>query len=69
MVQNPHHYPWRHAPSLASCSLTGVTLPPWRHTLSLVQGCPAGADKRQKGVAGNDGGVTADQLHDGACVR
>ena len=27
MVQNPHHYPWRHAPSLASCSLTGTALP------------------------------------------
>ena len=27
MVQNPHHYPWRHAPSLASRSLTGVALP------------------------------------------
>ena len=27
MVQNPHHYPWRHAPSLASCSLTGAALP------------------------------------------
>ena len=32
MVQNPHHYPWCHAPS-------------------LVQDCPAGADKRRKGVA------------------
>ena len=31
MVQYPHHYPWRHAPS-------------------LVQGSPAGTDKRQKGV-------------------
>ena len=29
MVQNPHHYPWRHAPSLASCTLTGVTLSHW----------------------------------------
>ena len=27
MVQNPHHYPWRHAPSLASRSLTGAALP------------------------------------------
>ena len=27
MVQNPHHYPWRHAPSLASRSLTGAGLP------------------------------------------
>ena len=45
MVQNPHHYPWCHAPSLASCSLTGVTLSHW---------CGAarrGADKRRKGVA------------------
>ena len=50
MVQNPHHYPWRHAPS-------------------LVQGSPAGTDKRQKGVAGNDGGVTGGQLRDGACAR
>ena len=23
MLQNPHHYPWRHAPSLASCSRPG----------------------------------------------
>ena len=36
MLQNPHHYPWRHAPS-------------------PVQGCPAGADKRQKGVADRTG--------------
>ena len=44
MVQNPHHYPWRHAPSLASCTLTGVTLSHW---------CGAarrGADKRREGV-------------------
>ena len=27
MVQNPHHYPWRHAPSLASRSLTGAGQP------------------------------------------
>ena len=27
MVQNRHHYPWRHAPSLASRSLTGAGLP------------------------------------------
>ena len=27
MVQNPHHYPWCHAPSLASRSLTGAALP------------------------------------------
>ena len=26
-------------------------LPHWRHALSLVQGSPAGTDKRQKGVA------------------
>ena len=39
MVQNPHHYPWCHAPS-------------------LVQDCPAGADKRRKGIAGNDKGTT-----------
>ena len=32
MVQNPHHYPWCHAPS-------------------LVQDCPAGADKHLWGVA------------------
>ena len=45
MVQNPHHYPWRDAPTRASCTLTGVTLSHW---------CGAarrGADKRQKGVA------------------
>ena len=27
MLQNPHHYPWRHAPSLASRSLTSAGLP------------------------------------------
>ena len=27
MVQNPHHYPWCHAPSLASRSLTSAGLP------------------------------------------
>ena len=27
MVQNPHHYPRRHAPSLASCSFTSAGLP------------------------------------------
>ena len=49
MVQNPHHYPWCHAPSLASRSLTGVTLSHW---------CGAarrGADKRRKGVADRTG--------------
>ena len=40
MVQNPHHYPWCHAPS-------------------LVQDCPAGADKHRWGVAGNDKGRRA----------
>ena len=38
MLQNPHHYPWCHAPS-------------------LVQDCPAGANKRRKGIAGNDKGT------------
>ena len=51
MLQNPHLYPWCHAPSLASCSLTGVMIPHWRHDPSLVQDCPAGADKRRWGVA------------------
>ena len=44
MVQTPHHYPWCHAPTLVSCSLTVVTLSHW---------CGAArrdADKRQKGV-------------------
>ena len=41
----------------------------WRHTLSLVRAARRGADKRQKSVAGNDGGVTGGQLRDGACVR
>ena len=27
MVQNPHHYPRRHAPSLAPCSLTSAGQP------------------------------------------
>ena len=27
MLQNPHPYPWRHAPSLASCPLTSAGLP------------------------------------------
>ena len=63
MVQNPHHYPWCHAPSLASRSLTGVTLSHW------CRAARRGADKFRKGVAGNGGGVTGDQLRDGACVR
>ena len=44
MVQNPHHYPWCHAPTLVSCSLTVVTLSHW---------CGAArrdTDKRRKGV-------------------
>ena len=32
MLQNPHLYPWCHAPSLASCSLTGVMIPHWCRT-------------------------------------
>lgn len=27
MLQNPHHYPWRHVPSPASCSFTGAGVP------------------------------------------
>ena len=27
MVQNPHHYPWCHAPPLVQCTLTGAALP------------------------------------------
>ena len=29
MVQNPHHYPWRDAPTRASRTLTGVMLSHW----------------------------------------
>ena len=38
MLQNPTFTP-------------GVMLPHWRHAPSLVQDCPAGADKRRWGVA------------------
>ena len=78
MVQNPHHYPWRHAPSLASRSLTGAGLPGGAPInagkASLTGPCctgagRAGADKRRKGVAGNGGSVTGGQLRDEACVR
>ena len=48
---------------LASCTLTGVTLSHW------CRAARRGADKRQKGVAGNGGGVTGGQLRDGACIR
>ena len=43
MVQNPHHYPWRHAPSLASRSLTGAGLP---------GGAPINAGKASPVMAG-----------------
>ena len=74
MVQNPHHYPGRHAPSLASRSLTGVTLSHWwcraarrdadKRQKSVADGAcctgagRAGADKRQKGVAERTGAGT-----------
>ena len=78
MLQNPYHYPRRHAPSLASCSFTSAGLPggaPINARKALPTGpCCTGAgradaDKRRKGVAGNGGGVTGGQLRDGACVR
>ena len=43
MVQNPHQYPWRHAPTLASRSHPGVMLPPWRHAPSLSSRSLTGA--------------------------
>ena len=64
MVQNPHHYPWRHAPSLASRSLTGAALPggaPINAGGASPTGpcCTgagrAGADKRRKGIADRNG--------------
>ena len=64
MLQNPYHYPRRHAPSLASCSFTSAGLPggaPINARKALPTGpcCTgagrAGADKRQKGVADRTG--------------
>ena len=71
MLQNPHHYPWRRAPSLVRRCPAGAD----KRQIGVADGAcctgagRAGTDKRQKGVAGNDGGVTGDQLHDGACAR
>ena len=69
MLQNPHHYPWGHAPSLASCSFTSAGLPggaPMNACWASPTGpcCTgagrAGADKRQKGAADRNGaGVRA----------
>ena len=42
-MQNPHHYPWRHAPSLASRFLTGAGLP---------GGAPINAGKASPVMAG-----------------
>ena len=41
MLQNPHPCPRRHAPTLASCSHLGVTLPPRRHVPLVVRRCSA----------------------------
>ena len=68
MVQNPHHYPGRHAPSLASRSLTGGAGQPGGAPINACRASPtgpcctgagrAGADKRQKGVAERTGAGT-----------
>ena len=64
MVQNPHRHPWRHAPSLASFSLTGAGLPGGAPTnaggasptvLCRTGAGRTGADKRRKGVADRNG--------------
>ena len=64
MVQNPHYYPWRHAPSLASRSLTGAGLPGGA-PINAGKASPTGpcctgagradADKRRRGVADRNG--------------
>ena len=64
MVQNPHHYPWRHAPSLASRSLTGAGLPGGA-PINAGRASPTGpcctgagradADKRRRGIADRTG--------------
>ena len=67
MLQNPHHDPRRHAPSLAPCSLTSAGQPggaPINACRASPKGpcCTgagrAGADKRQKGVAERTGAGT-----------
>ena len=50
MVQNPHHYPWRHAPSLASCSLTSAGQP---------GGAPINADRASPTEPGQGNGRPA----------
>ena len=60
MPQNPHHYPRRHAPSLAPCSLTSAGQPGGA-PINACRASPTGpcctgagrtgADKRQKGIA------------------
>ena len=49
MVQNPHHYPWRHAPSPVSRALTGVTLPHW---CGQPDGAPINAGKASPTMTG-----------------
>ena len=50
MVQNPHHYPWHHAPSLASCSLTSAGQP---------GGAPINADRASPTEPGQGNGRPA----------
>ena len=50
MVQNPHHYPWRHAPSQASCSLTSAGQP---------GGAPINADRASPTEPGQGSSATA----------
>ena len=67
MLQNPHHDPRRHAPSLAPCSLTSAGQPGGA-PINACRASPtgpcctgagrAGADKRQKGVAERTGAGT-----------
>ena len=77
MVQNPHHYPWRHAPSLASRSLTGAGLPGGA-PINAGRASPTGpcctgagradADKRRRGIADRTGaGERATNSTTGLC--
>ena len=64
MLQNPHHDPRRHAPSLAPCSLTSAGQPGGA-PINAGRASPTGpcctgagrtgADKRQKGIADRTG--------------
>ena len=59
MLQNPHHYPWRHAPSLVQDCPTGAN----RRRKGVAGGVLLhgrglrGADKHRWGIADNDKGT------------